>query len=130
MSTTPQIQKHGLIPIMADLKLEAKRLDLWNLFLPEDDRGAGLLNPEYAPIAKLTGWSPSLAPEALNCSAPDTGNMELLSRFGTPEQQENWLKPLLAGKNRFIFSMTEPEVASGGLPALFAPIPNSPLLWA
>lgn len=115
---------------MEDLKSEAKRRDLWNLFLPEDDRGAGLSNPEYAPIAELTGRSPSLAPEALNCSPPDTGNMELLSRFGTPEQQENWLKPLLAGEIRSIFSMTKPEVASGGLPALFAPIPNSSSLWA
>ncbi len=102
----------GPPPIMEDLKSEAKRRDLWNLFLPEDDRGAGLSNLEYAPIAELTGWSPSLAPEALNCSAPDTGNMELLSRFGTPEQQENWLKPLLAGEIRSIFSMTEPDVAS------------------
>lgn len=102
----------GPPPIMEDLKAEAKRRDLWNLFLPEDDRGAGLSNLEYAPIAELTGWSPSLAPEALNCSAPDTGNMELLSRFGTPEQQEMWLKPLLAGEIRSIFSMTEPAVAS------------------
>lgn len=72
----------GPPPIMEDLKSEAKRRDLWNLFLPEDDRGAGLSNLEYAPIAELTGWSPSLAPEALNCSPPDTGNIELLSRFG------------------------------------------------
>lgn len=102
----------GAPPVMQELKAEAKARGLWNLFLPEDSRGAGLSNLEYAPLAELTGWSPFLAPEALNCSPPDTGNMELLSRFGTPEQQERWLKPLLAGEIRSCFSMTEPDVAS------------------
>jgi len=98
--------------MMTDLKAEAKRQGLWNLFLPEDDRGAGLSNLEYAPLAELTGWSPLIAPEALNCSPPDTGNMELLSKFGTAAQQEEWLGPLLNGDIRSCFSMTEPDVAS------------------
>lgn len=102
----------GAPPIMAELKKEAKSQGLWNLFLPEDDRAAGLSNLEYAPLAELTGWSPLIAPEALNCSPPDTGNMELLSKFGTTEQQEEWLKPLLNGDIRSCFSMTEPDVAS------------------
>ena len=102
----------GPPPVMADLKNEAKKQGLWNLFLPEDNRGAGLSNLEYSPLAELTGWSPFLAPEAVNCSPPDTGNMELLSRYGTPAQQDQWLKPLLAGDIRSCFSMTEPDVAS------------------
>ena len=102
----------GAPPMMTELKAEAKRQGLWNLFLPEDDRGAGLSNLEYAPLAELTGWSPLIAPEALNCSPPDTGNMELLFKFGTAEQQEEWLKPLLNGDIRSCFSMTEPDVAS------------------
>ena len=102
----------GPAPVMADLKAEAKRQGLWNLFLPQSDRGAGLTNLEYAPLAELTGWSPHIGPEALNCSSPDSGNMELLAKFGTSEQQDNWLTPLLAGEIRSIFSMTEPDVAS------------------
>ena len=105
-------QEWGAPPQMEAIKAEAKRQGLWNLFLPEDSRGAGLSNLEYAPLAEITGWSPKYGPEALNCSAPDTGNMEILSRYGTPEQQEEWLKPLLAGDIRSCFSMTEPFVAS------------------
>jgi acyl-CoA dehydrogenase len=102
----------GAPPVMAELKAEAKRRGLWNLFLPADGGGAGLSNSEYAPLAEISGWSPLIAPEALNCSPPDTGNMELLSRFGSPDQQGQWLEPLLAGEVRSCFSMTEPEVAS------------------
>jgi acyl-CoA dehydrogenase len=102
----------GAPPVMAELKAEAKRRGLWNLALPADARGAGLTNLEYAPLAEVTGWSPLIAPEALNCSSPDTGNMEILSRFGTAEQQRRWLEPLLDGEIRSIFSMTEPAVAS------------------
>jgi len=99
-------------PVMEELKERARALGLWNLFLPHAEHGAGLSNLDYAPIAELTGHSPSLAPEAMNCAAPDTGNMELLAMYGTPEQQERWLKPLLDGQIRSCFSMTEPEVAS------------------
>jgi acyl-CoA dehydrogenase len=99
-------------PVMEDLKAEARRRGLWNLFLPHSSFGAGLSNQEYAPLAELTGHSPLIAPEALNCSAPDTGNMELLAMFGTPQQQDRWLRPLLAGEIRSVFSMTEPLVAS------------------
>jgi acyl-CoA dehydrogenase len=98
-------------PVMAELKAEARRRGLWNLFLP-GGRGAGLTNLQYAPLAELSGRSPMLAPEAMNCSAPDTGNMELLAEFGTPEQQEQWLQPLLDGSIRSAFCMTEPAVAS------------------
>jgi acyl-CoA dehydrogenase len=98
-------------PVLAELKAEARKRGLWNLFLPGDN-GAGLSNLQYAPLAEITGRSPHLAPEALNCAAPDTGNMELLNEFGTPEQQDRWLKPLLAGEIRSAFCMTEPEVAS------------------
>jgi acyl-CoA dehydrogenase len=99
-------------PIIADLKLEARKRGLWNLFLPDERFGAGLTNLQYAPLAEITGRSGHLAPEALNCAAPDTGNMELLALFGSPQQQERWLRPLLEGEIRSAFCMTEPEVAS------------------
>ncbi|HEY0166956.1 MAG TPA: acyl-CoA dehydrogenase family protein [Jatrophihabitans sp.] len=98
--------------MMTELKAEARRRGLWNLFLPDDRYGAGLSVLDYAPLAELSGRAPSLAPEAMNCSAPDTGNMELLAMFGTPRQHEQWLAPLLAGEIRSCFSMTEPDVAS------------------
>ena len=100
-------------PVMEELKAEARAQGLWNLFLPATHaHGAGLTNLQYAPLAEITGRSPWIAPEALNCSAPDTGNMELLSLFGTQEQQRRWLHPLLDGTIRSAFSMTEPAVAS------------------
>src|SRR5690606_4593233 len=98
--------------VVEDLKAEARSRGLWNLFLPDDEHGAGLSVLEYAPLAEITGRSPHLAPEALNCAAPDTGNMEILHMFGTPEQKEVWLHPLLEGEIRSCFSMTEPDVAS------------------
>jgi acyl-CoA dehydrogenase len=100
-------------PIMDELKVEARRRGLWNLFLPhETEWTEGLSNADYAPLCEIMGRSVHLAPEALNCMAPDTGNMELLAMFGTPEQQDRWLVPLLEGEIRSCFSMTEPEVAS------------------
>jgi acyl-CoA dehydrogenase len=98
--------------ILEDLKREARGRGLWNLFLPDVELGGGLSNLEYAPLAEITGRSPQIAPEAINCSAPDTGNMEILHMFGTPEQKEVWLQPLLEGEIRSCFSMTEPDVAS------------------
>jgi acyl-CoA dehydrogenase len=99
-------------PVMEELKAQARSRGLWNLFHPDVRFGAGLTNLQYAPLAEITGRSPALAPEAVNCAAPDTGNMEVLTEFGTPEQQERWLKPLLDGEIRSAFCMTEPDVAS------------------
>src|SRR4051812_20911617 len=97
--------------VMEDLKIEAKKRELWNLFLPEAGHGPGLSNVDYAPLCEVMGKSPLLG-EATNCSAPDTGNMEILSQFGTDQQKEQWLLPLLNGEIRSCFAMTEPWVAS------------------
>ena len=104
---------HALPAVVEDLKKKARALGLWNLFLPHSTNPHhGLSVTEYATLAEITGWSPEIAPEAINCAAPDTGNMELLDMFGTDEQKKTWLEPLLEGRIRSAFAMTEPDVAS------------------
>jgi acyl-CoA dehydrogenase len=99
-------------PIINELRVEARKRGLWNLFLAHHAQGAGLTNLQYAPLAEIMGRSPSIGSAVFNCAAPDTGNMELLAEFGSPEQQDRWLKPLLDAQIRSAFCMTEPDVAS------------------
>jgi len=105
--------EHAFPAVMEELKVEARKRGLWNLFLPDaEDPAHGLKVHEYASLSERTGWSPEIAPQAMNCSAPDTGNMEVLHLFGTSAQKERWLRPLLEGEIRSAFAMTEPDVAS------------------
>ena len=111
VSALPDRWAWSTAPVLQELRQEARDLGLWNVFLP-GEHGAGLTNLQYAPLAEITGRSIRLAPAVLNCAAPDTGNMEVLAQFGSAEQQERWLKPLLRGEIRSAFAMTEPDVAS------------------
>ena len=112
--------------VVGELKAEARRQGLWNLFLPDAGHGAGLTNLQYAPLAEITGRSPQLAPTATNCAAPDTGNMGVLAQFGDERQKKQWLEPLLAGEIRSAFAMTEPEVASSDATNITTHIERAP----
>ena len=114
-------EKWKSAPIMSELKSKAREADLWNLFLPDSERGAGLNNLEYAPLAEIMGHAPWCS-EVFNCSAPDTGNMEVLDRYGTDAQKDEWLTPLLNGEIRSVFCMTEPAVASSDATNIESPI--------